>query len=81
MDLQAGISAECLSRRVGTTLDVLIEDYDFDNKLYFGRSYADSPDIDGMVYFSAEKTYRAGDFAKVLITDCLEYDLLGEAKA
>ena len=80
MDLQAGISAECLSHRVGTTLDVLIEDSDFDNKLYFGRSYADSPDIDGMVYFSSEKTYHAGDFAKVLITDCLEYDLLGEAK-
>lgn len=79
MDLQAGISAECLSKRVGTTLTVLIEDYDFDNKLYFGRSYADSPDIDGMVYFSAKETYRAGDFAEVHITDCLEYDLLGEA--
>lgn len=80
MDLQAGISAERLQKRLGTTLTVLIEDYDYDNKLYFGRSYADSPDIDGMVYFSAaEKTYHAGDFAEVRVTDCLEYDLFGEA--
>lgn len=81
MDLQAGISAACLEKRLGSTMRVLIEDYDYDNKLYFGRSYADSPDIDGMVYFSAEKTYHAGEFAEVKITDCLEYDLLGEAIA
>ena len=79
MDLQAGISAARLEERLGQTLTVLIEDYDFDNKLYFGRSYADSPDIDGMVYFSSETTYHPGDFAEVKITDCLEYDLLGEA--
>ena len=77
--MQAGISAARLEERLGQTLTVLIEDYDFDNKLYFGRSYADSPDIDGMVYFSSETTYHPGDFAEVKITDCLEYDLLGEA--
>lgn len=51
MQLQSEIMEEFCRSQVGKTLRVLCEGYDKEQKMFFGRSYADSPDIDGLVFF------------------------------
>ena len=38
----------------------------------------DAPDIDGLVFFSAEQELLSGDFVKVLVKEASDYDLIGE---
>ena len=45
---------------------------------YYGRSAADAPEIDGKVFFMANRQLVIGDFVDVQINDTIEYDLLGE---
>lgn len=52
--LQSGIMQDFSESLVGETLEVLCEGYDPDKGLYYGRSYADSPDVDGQVFFTSE---------------------------
>lgn len=59
-------------------LSVITEGIDEDNLLYFGRSYADSPDVDAKVYFGARSMLMPGDLVRVRILDYLDYDLTGE---
>ena len=71
-----GINQSC----IGKKLKVLVEGYDGFIKCYFGRSYMDAPEVDGKIFFSApDQKFQAGDFAQVMVTDVMEYDLLGEA--
>lgn len=51
MELQNDIMEEFCNAQIGKTLRVLCEGYDEEQRMFFGRSYADSPDIDGLVYF------------------------------
>ena len=51
MQLKSEIMEEFCRSQVGKTLRVLCEGYDEEQKMFFGRSYADSPDIDGLVFF------------------------------
>ncbi len=67
MDIQAEIMDDWSRTFIGKTVRVLCEGYDEELGLEFGRSYADSPDIDGIVFFSGE--CPAGEFALVEITD------------
>ena len=57
----------------------MCEGYDSIIKQYYGRSYADSAEIDGKVFFTSEKRCAEGEFVKVRITDYMEFDLYGEA--
>jgi len=75
MDIQAGIMEEWSCGFVGKTVHVLSEGYDEESGLQFGRSYADSPDIDGIVFFSGECS--AGEFAEVKITETAEGEWFG----
>ena len=59
-------------------MDVLCEGYDEVAETYYGRSYADAPDIDGKVFFSSKRKIPAGVFVKVKITDFVDYDLQGK---
>ncbi len=63
---------------VDKTLDVVCEGYDPVSECFYGRSYADAPDIDGKVYFTAPKRLREGEFVNVKITEVLDYDLFGK---
>ncbi len=76
MEVQAGISANRLRRRVGQTMTVLVDDVDEEGAI--ARSAADAPEIDGCVYVSDDRL-RVGEFAQVRITDADEHDLFGEA--
>lgn len=63
---------------VNKTLKVICEGYDQVSECFYGRSYADAPDIDGKVYFTAPKRIRDGEFVNVKITEVLDYDLFGK---
>lgn len=79
MKEQLEINAALNEKMLGKEIEVLVEDFDGVSEAYFGRSFADAPDIDGKVYFTAKKgSVNAGDFVKVKITDVCDYDLIGE---
>lgn len=77
MAIQSEISSEILSKNLGKTFEVLIEEKIDDNN-YVGRTYMDSPEIDGVTYVQSDKELEIGDFVKVEIIDSLDYDLVGE---
>ena len=64
--------------KTGSVIEVLCEGYDAENFLYYGRSMADSIDIDGLVYFGADYEVKPGEFVKVKILLAEEYDLTGQ---
>ncbi len=76
-ELQSRIMDERNAARIGTKMEVLCEGYDGENDCYVGRTYADSPDIDGRVLFQAPEGARAGNFYDILISDVSDGDLLG----
>lgn len=78
MFLQQEISYNINYDFIGKKLKVLVEGYLPDDDVYVGRSYRDAPDVDGMVFIRSPYELVSGTFAKVLITDCSEYDLTGE---
>ena len=79
MEEQMGIMEEQGEQMAGKTLRVLTEGFDRFAGCWFGRSYADSPDVDGKVFFTAKgKKPVPGHFAGVLVTGCLDGDLTGE---
>ena len=79
MRSQLQISDEENNAKVGTVVNVLCEDYDPVSELYFGRSEADAPEIDGKVFFKSEEKIPAGSFVKVKIRSVTDYDLCGFA--
>lgn len=76
-ELQSRIIDDYCASRIGKVIRVLCEGYDPDYGLLWGRSEADSPEIDGRVLFSGEAA--AGDFVNIMITGSDVGDLIGEA--
>lgn len=64
--------------RLGDVTEVLCDGFDEQSMLFVGRSYAESPDIDGRIYFSAEREVRAGEFVPVRLTGTMDGELVGE---
>ena len=79
MELQMTIMAEENEKRVGQVLEVITEGYDRYGECFFGRSAYDAPEIDGKIYFTAEKRPAMGDYVKVRIDEVMDCDLIGEA--
>ncbi len=78
MSLQQEISLELNRAKIGSVLEVIVEGYDEDNYLFYGRSRGDSIDVDGKVYFGTEDEVMPGDIINVKILDASEYDLTGQ---
>ena len=76
MELQAQIMDEFCESRIGKTLRVLCQDFDEESGLLVGRSYADSPDIDGLVFFEGD--CPPGEMADVLIDSAEDGFLYGK---
>ncbi|MDX5297396.1 MAG: 30S ribosomal protein S12 methylthiotransferase RimO [Gammaproteobacteria bacterium] len=72
---QAQISAARLQRKIGRTLKVLIDEVDDEGAI--GRSMADAPEIDGVVYLNDFTDCQPGDVLDVLIEHADEHDLWG----
>ena len=70
---QQAISSARLNHRIGQTMQVLVETVD--GQTAVGRSYADAPEIDGLVHIDDAASLQAGDFCEVDITAADEYDL------
>ena len=78
MQTQLTVSEENNARNIGKTLTVLCDGYDRIAEIFYGRSYADAPDVDGKVYFKSNTRINPGEFVSVKITEALDYDLIGE---
>lgn len=78
VDLQSRVMDAWNEERLGRVMEVLCEGFDAEAGCYAGRSYADSPDIDGRVLFTAAGLIPAGEFVKVHINDVADGDLMGE---
>ena len=74
---QSEISQHMNKSHIGTTVRVMVEDKDEIIKSYYGRTYADSIEIDGKVFFKSKRAFKGGDFVDVKIEQALEYDLFG----
>ncbi|GAA0351082.1 30S ribosomal protein S12 methylthiotransferase RimO [Bowmanella denitrificans] len=75
MQKQQAISTAKLTKRIGTEMDVLIDEVDEEGAI--GRTYADAPEIDGVVYLNGDTELKAGDLVRVMIEHSDEYDLWG----
>ena len=77
-ELQSGVLDDYNTSRHGEVMQVLVEGFDDEQQLWYGRTYADSVEVDGHVYFDAMDTEPGeGEFVSVLITESLGPDLLG----
>ena len=75
--LQSSIMDDYNAKMMGKTLEVLVDGYDEEYEQYFGRTYADSPDIDGRVWIATEEPVTEGSFVKVCIDAVIDGDLSG----
>ena len=75
--LQSEIMDEWNAAMVGKDLEVLVDGYDEEQEQFYGRTYADSPEIDGRVWIAAEEPLREGDFVMVRIDGCVDGELTG----
>jgi len=79
MQTQLTVAEELGGAKVGSVLTVLCDGFDTVAEVYYGRSYADAPDVDGKVYFTSEhRKINTGAFVEVRITEAMDYDLIGE---
>ena len=76
MQTQQEISAAKQLAKIGRKMDVIIDDVDEDEAI--GRSAADAPDIDGLVYLDGENELTIGEIVRIQVTDADAYDLWGE---
>ena len=75
--IQSGIMDDYNAAMIGKTLEVLVEGYDEEFEQFYGRTYADSPDIDGRVWIASEESLMEGEFVWVTIDSCVDGDLAG----
>lgn len=78
IDLQSEVMDDFNEQRLGSVMEVLCEGFDMEMGCWRGRTWADSPDVDGHVFFTAAGTVKAGTFVNVRITGTADGDLTGE---
>lgn len=79
MEQQQNVMAEYCESLIGSDVKVLVEGYDKLAECYFGRSYADSPEVDGCVFFTcSDEKPEIGNFVNVKITDYTGCDPVGK---
>ena len=76
-EIQSRIMDEWNESMMGKKLQVLCEGYDADEECWYGRTFADSPDIDGRILFDSEEELTPGDFVTVEVTDACDGELIG----
>ena len=78
MELQQEIAFQKAEDLVGEVLEVMIEGKVADEPVYVGRTYMDSPNVDGLIFVNGDRELLSGDFVRVRVTGASEYDLIGE---
>lgn len=77
MELQQAVSFDLNESHVGEVLEVLVEGYLPEDRIYVGRTYRDAPGVDGLFFLEADKELMTGDIVKAKVTQALGYDLSG----
>ena len=75
--IQSGIMDDYNAAMIGRKLEVLVEGFDEEFEQYYGRTYADSPDIDGRVWIACDEPLTEGTFVNICIDSCVDGDLAG----
>ena len=78
VDVQSDIIDAYNESVLGSVREILCEGFDPQAQMFYGRSYAESPDIDGRVWFTAEEEVPAGTFISVRLTGTMDGELTGE---
>ena len=75
--IQSRIMDEYAQKMLGKTLEVLVDGYDEEYEQYYGRTFADSPDIDGRVWLASDDDLSEGSFVTVQLDGIIDGDLSG----
>ena len=75
--IQSAIMDDWCNSMIGKTMEILVDGFDEELEQFYGRSYADSPDIDGRVWIATDEPIREGQFVTVTIDGCVDGDLSG----
>ena len=75
--IQSRIMDDYNASLIGKVMDVLVDGFDEELEQFFGRTYADSPEIDGRVWIATQEAISEGSFVKVLIDSVVDGDLSG----
>ena len=75
--IQAQIMDDYNNSLIGKTLEVLVDGFDEEAEQFYGRTYADSPDIDGRVWIASEEALAEGQFLQVCMDAVIDGDLSG----
>ncbi|MCF6262264.1 MAG: 30S ribosomal protein S12 methylthiotransferase RimO [Xanthomonadales bacterium] len=76
MELQAGISRNRLAAKVGTQIEVLVDSVE--GQTAIARSWADAPEIDGLVHINNAAELQPGDSLQVSVSASDDYDLYAD---
>ena len=79
VDVQSRIIDEYNESVLGDVREVLCEGWSEEAQSFVGRSYAESVDIDGKIYFTSYREIMAGEFVNVRLTGTMDGELTGEA--
>ena len=77
MQVQSEISAARLAKKIGTVQKVIIDEPEDEDGVAIGRTMADAPEIDGIIYVTTDSHLKPGDMVNVKVTANEEYDLVG----
>ncbi len=78
LELQNAISKDININRTGKVYKAIVDGIADDGIFYYGRTYAEAPEIDGLVYFTSSEPLTLGNFVDIKILNAEEYDLIGE---
>jgi len=77
-ELQSRIMDDYNDGKLGEVMEVLCDGFSAEEDSYYGRTYADSPEIDGKICFTSEIPVPTGSFVWVLVDDICDGELLGK---
>ena len=75
--IQSRIMDDYNAAMMGKTMQILVDGYYEELEQFFGRTYADSPEIDGRVWLASEEPLQEGEFVTVTIDGCIDGELSG----
>ena len=75
--IQSRIMDDYNEAMMGKTMQILVDGYDEELEQFFGRTYADSPEIDGRVWIASKEPLQEGEFVTVTIDGCIDGELSG----
>ena len=77
MAVQSKISEARMAKKIGTIQKVIIDEPEDNDGVAIGRTTADAPEIDGIIYVTTKTHLKPGDIVDVKVTANQEYDLIG----